>query len=350
MSAFTDFVGKDRVWEAISQSIVGMQRKNSLICCPMCVSRGTSADRRYRCKIFQNVDGLGAHCYNCGFKTSFHLSQPLSLNMQSFMTALGVSNETIQRAVMWARTITVANETNTNDTILPTIFRPEHHPVVSLPDGAKSLANWFEAGCEDILFLDAIAYVIGRGNDIAGDLTKFYWTPDSKDHLNKRIIIPAYNQGNIIGWTGRSFCDDILPRYIKTLPNNMLFNSDVLSKPRSIVIVVEGTFDALALDCVGLLAADATPYQIKLLNNIPQKKIILPDRDKSGSRLIDLALKQNWSVAMPYSFKTQWWDADIKDAADAVMRYGRLYSLRSVIDSATDNKLHIEALRSSIVI
>ena len=67
------------------------------------------------------------------------------------------------------------------------------------------------------------------------------------------------------------------------------------------------------------------------------KRIILgTDRDEPGKELIDKALALGWEVSFPD------WAPDIKDAADAVARYGRVATLQSIIDSATNNKIKIE--------
>ena len=73
--------------------------------------------------------------------------------------------------------------------------------------------------------------------------------------------------------------------------------------------------------------------------------IVLPDRDKQGQRMIDLAVHHGWSVSFPKlkdgSGKTSWWDKETKDAADAGRTYGKLYTVRSIIESATANKMQI---------
>jgi len=39
------------------------------------------------------------------------------------------------------------------------------------------------------------------------------------------------------------------------------------------------------------------------------------------------------------------WENNIKDCADAVKHYGRLYTLKSVIDSAINNKAKIQVYK-----
>ena len=61
--------------------------------------------------------------------------------------------------------------------------------------------------------------------------------------------------------------------------------------------------------------------------------ILCPDRDKPGKELIDEALALGWEVSFPP------WYKDVKDAADAVQRYGRLATVASIIKHATSNKI-----------
>ena len=51
--------------------------------------------------------------------------------------------------------------------------------------------------------------------------------------------------------------------------------------------------------------------------------MLVPDRDKAGQKLIDDALEYGWSVSFPE------WEADVKDINAAVIRYGKLFTLKS---------------------
>jgi hypothetical protein len=52
--------------------------------------------------------------------------------------------------------------------------------------------------------------------------------------------------------------------------------------------------------------------------------------------LFDRAAELGWSVAMPN------WDPDVKDTADAVLRYGQLFVIVDAIKTATANPAKIE--------
>jgi DNA primase len=70
-----------------------------------------------------------------------------------------------------------------------------------------------------------------------------------------------------------------------------------------------------------------------LIERLGKRVILCPDRDKPGKELIEEALALGWEVSFPP------WDKDVKDAADAVAKYGRLLTVASIIKHATDNKI-----------
>ena len=65
----------------------------------------------------------------------------------------------------------------------------------------------------------------------------------------------------------------------------------------------------------------------------------MPDKDKAGQRLIDDALEYGWAVSFPE------WENDTKDVNDAVVRYGKLFTLKSIIDAKQTSSLKINLLR-----
>ena len=113
-----------------------------------------------------------------------------------------------------------------------------------------------------------------------------------------------------------------------------VFNVDAFAETeREIVIVTEGVFDALLIDGVAIQGNSVGAEQAHLIEKLDKRVILCPDRDSAGKELIDQALELGWEVSFPN------WAPDIKDAADAVQRYGRLATLYSIINNATDNKI-----------
>ena len=65
---------------------------------------------------------------------------------------------------------------------------------------------------------------------------------------------------------------------------------------------------------------------------------MLSDFDKSGMDTVNVAVRCGWAVSFPE------WEDDIKDASDAVMRYGRLFTVKSVLQSIETNATKIKIL------
>ena len=115
-----------------------------------------------------------------------------------------------------------------------------------------------------------------------------------------------------------------------------MFNLDQLyTKERKYAILVEGPFDAIGIDGIGLLGSKINQVQANYLNTFDRKFILVPDRDKTGERLIEEALRYGWGVSFPQ------WDDDIKDVADAVKKYGRIFTLKSILEAVENNPTKI---------
>ncbi len=341
MSARAQLV-EDRVWETLAGALRGRGKRQNTgfldINCPMCTSRGESADRRRRCGIKYDAKGIGVNCFNCGFKTKFRVGTSLSKPMQDFLLLVGVPRDEVWKLQHWAFTVSHMMQ-HTEETFEPHL--QASFPEVALPDGAMTLEAWAQRDHTDPDFLQAATYLFSRGDDLA-QATSYYWTPHTAAQLNKRLIIPCFFEGKLVGWTARATGDNMKLKYFNQTPPNYLFNIDALSAPRrKYVIIVEGIFDALALDAVATMGARLNDQQIKWINQSDKIKIVVPDRDKAGGRLIDIAMREQWSVAFPAAGNRAWWEPKIKDAAEACARYGRLWTLRSVLATATDNNLEI---------
>ena len=58
--------------------------------------------------------------------------------------------------------------------------------------------------------------------------------------------------------------------------------------------------------------------------------------------MLKAAIDNGWSVSMPP------WDEDIKDVADAVKRYGRLYTLATILHYKESNEIKIQLLKKKL--
>ena len=82
--------------------------------------------------------------------------------------------------------------------------------------------------------------------------------------------------------------------------------------------------------------------QVELLSQLNRKIIFVPDRDKTGLETCNRALELGYSVSIPN------WDSNIKDVNDAVVKYGKLPTLLSILQSATTSKVKVEIQRRKL--
>jgi hypothetical protein len=311
---------------------------------PCCHHRGHNLDTRGRGNFLAVGDGtLLVNCYNCGFKARYS-GGDISHGFEAWMGYLGIPREKIQEAKLEILSKKLSGEIQQSEhNGISPIY--ENYKEVPLPDGSASFASYLEKEDQHPWFVNCLEYLSSRGRAVATGWD-YFWSPSRKNDLYKRIIIPFYHRGRIIGWTGR-YCGTPpknVPRYLNSdLPGGYLFNSDVLlSKDRKYAIIVEGPFDAISIDGISPLGSTMNKHQVSLLNSVDVEKIVLPDRESKNQELIDVALANDWSVSFPY------WEEKIKDAADASKKYGKLYTISSIIGARTKSKLDIGMKRQML--
>ena len=98
----------------------------------------------------------------------------------------------------------------------------------------------------------------------------------------------------------------------------------------------EGPLDAIHIDGVALLGSEIKDQQALLINSLNKQVILIPDRDRAGSKLIEQAIELGWAVSLPE------WQEGVNDIGDCVRQNGRLYTLYSIVSEAETNKLKIQ--------
>ena len=167
----------------------------------------------------------------------------------------------------------------------------------------------------------------------------FMYSPDIYFNFNQRLIIPFYWRGDIVGYTGRLFEAVEKVKYVTDVQPGYVFNMDVQDWTRKFVIVTEGPFDAITVSGVSILGSEINDIQRELIDGLNRKIIVVPDRDKPGEKLVNQAIEFGWSVAFPE------WDKTVEDVADAVLKYGRLFTIQSILKSTESSKLKIDLKR-----
>jgi hypothetical protein len=169
----------------------------------------------------------------------------------------------------------------------------------------------------------------------------FMCTPDEEGRQANRIIIPFTYENKIVGHTSR-YLDDRKPKFISEQQGGYLFGIDLQKPEWQVCIVTEGIFDALSINGCALTTNAINDEQADILRNLNRKIIVVPDQDKSGMDVINRALDLGFYVSMPD------WEEGIKDVNDAVIKYGKLPTLLSILQSATNSKIKTEIKRKQL--
>jgi hypothetical protein len=214
-------------------------------------------------------------------------------------------------------------------------FTDKDLPLDSLP-----LSEWAQQELPNDIeskILDVFTYLIERGEDPLRE--HFYWSPSAG--FDNRVIIPFKFHGRIVGYTARKITAG-RPKYVSDQHPFFVFNLDNQKANQKYTLVTEGPFDAIAINGVGLLGNGIGDQQARLINELGTKPILVPDQDLAGIEAIDRAIELGWGVAFPI------WDKDVKDCADAVRRYGRLYVTVDAVKSAQWGNIKIELAKKKL--
>ena len=155
--------------------------------------------------------------------------------------------------------------------------------------------------------------------------------------MKNRIILPYRYKNKIVGYTARWIGEKQYkyPKYYQQQSRDFVFNLDAQTKERKYVIVVEGPFDAVAVDGVAIGGNKINYRQATIINQLNKEVIFVPDQDKPGMEMVRQVVDLGWSVSFPP------WD-DAKDCAEAVSTYGRLFTLTSILEFIEYNTTKIQ--------
>ena len=269
------------------------------------------------------------HCFNCNFKCTHSVGRPINRNTKQLLVWLGCDDTEIQRwnlESLQKRSL-VEQYATQQKTLKPIKFAEKLPPQGQLINP------------EDPRHQVYVDYIRSRGLD--PQQYPYIVTPHDRARLAKRIVIPYTYKNKFVGYTSR-FLDGGWPKYVNEQQPGYVFGYDFQRDDWSVCIVVEGVFDALSIDGCALLHNDISPEQARLLNTLQRRIIVVPDRDQSGLELCDRALEYGYSVSIPQ------WGRDVKDTNDAVLKYGKMYTLLSILESATTSRIKIELARKKI--
>jgi hypothetical protein len=161
--------------------------------------------------------------------------------------------------------------------------------------------------------------------------------------LNSRpgVIIPFTYDNVVVGRTTR-FLDNRKPVWLNDFQPGYVFGIDLQKSAWQHVIVTEGIFDALSISGLALMHNTVSDAQARLIRTLGREIIVVPDQDRPGMELVDRAIELGWAVSMP-----EW--EDCKDVNDAVIKYGRLSTLLSIMKAKETSRIKIELRKRQLV-
>jgi len=293
---------------------------------PCCHHRGHSQDTRKRGGL-RFDQGVIFNCFNCKYTASWQPGRPISEKFKSLCRWMGANDDDIKLLVFEAL------KTESED------YEPEAQVAKvefedkELPEGSLSISEWVNSAYLPDISEDigpVIDYVISRGYDPFDG--NFYWSPSAG--YENRVLIPFRYQHRIVGSTARKVVDG-RPKYLSDQHPHFVFNTDAQKENQKYIFVVEGPFDALSVGGVALLTNDIADQQARIINGLGSEIIVIPDQDEAGLNLIKKAMHYNWSVAFPT------WDDNVKDVADAVQKYGKLFVIVDAIKTAVSGDIKL---------
>jgi Toprim-like len=284
---------------------------------PCCVHRGDTQDKRQRGGIKPSPDGSWSyHCFNCGYTASFVLGRNLTFKARKLLEWLNVPQEEIERINLESL---------------------KHKSIEGLLGERQEIVNKLQ----NIEFEDRDLPVNTQPlNETAEEYLRGRRLPLDYPFMYKTmprpgIVIPFTHDNQVVGHTTR-FLDDRTPRYIQDIQPGYVFGTDLQGANWQHAIVVEGVFDALSINGLAVLHAEINDAQVRLIRSLGRNVIVVPDQDEAGMRLVDRAVELGWAVSMPE------WPAGVKDVNDAVIRWGKLATLITIMQAKETSRVKIE--------
>jgi hypothetical protein len=279
-------------------------------------------------------EGVVYNCFNCKYTASWQPGRTLTEKFKTLCRWLGASDDQIKEMMFEAL------KTESLD------YEPDHFvekvkfTKKELPEATMTIAEWVNSAylpdiAEDIG--PVIDYIISRGFDPLDN--NFSWSP--APGFIDRVIVPFKYDGEIVGNTARKVKEG-RPKYLSDQHPFFVFNIDSQDPLNKYVFVCEGPFDALAVGGVALLTNEISQQQAHIINQLGKEVIVIPDQDTAGLMLIKQAIDYDWAVAFPN------WDNDIKDCADAVQKYGKLFVIVDAITTAQHGEIKISVAKNNL--
>ena len=291
---------------------------------PCCVHQGENTDKRQRGGMKPSPDGSWSyHCFNCGYTCSFVLGRNLTFKARKLLQWLNVPGEEIERINLESlKHKSIAGLLNERQEVVEKLSNIEFEDR-DLPADTQPLNDLAQQYLEQ--------------RHVSLDYPFLY-----KPTPRPGVVIPFTHDNQVVGHTTR-FLDSRTPKYIQDIQHGYVFGTDLQKDAWQYVIVVEGVFDALAVNGLAVLHAEINDAQVRLIRTLGKEVIVVPDQDEAGMKLVDRAIELGWAVSMPQ------WPNGCKDVNDAVIQLGQLGTLLTILENKETSKIKIERRKKQLV-
>jgi hypothetical protein len=293
---------------------------------PCCVHNGENQDKRSRGGMKLSDEGWSFHCFNCGYTASFILGRNLSYKARKLLSWLNVPQEEIER-------INLESLKHKSIAGLLSERQQVSNELQGIKFEEREIAMGELLGVEDTRHWE---YLLNRSAPI-----NYPYMRPVLSTGRESVIVPFTYNHSVVGHCQR-FLDDRTPKYINDIQPGYVFGTDLQSDAWNYVLVMEGVFDALSINGLAVLHAEINDAQVRLIRSLGKEIIVVPDQDEAGMKLVDRAVELGWSVSMP-----EW--PDCKDVNDAVIKYGKLATLITILEHKESSKIKIELRKKQIV-
>lgn len=295
-----------------------------------CGHNGNNIDKRQRGGLKATEQGWSYHCFNCGYTASFILGRTVSFKARRLLGWLGVPDSEIDHLNLESlkhRNIHgILEDRQKTFNTLATIEFEER----DLPPFAELLVDE-----------DAYRNYV-RNRRVPEDFPVMVQLQTDGIHWTRpHVIIPFTHNDKIVGYTCR-FLDNKQPKFISDSQPGYVFGTDLQHSNWEHVLVMEGIFDALSIGGLAVMHNAISDTQARLIRSLGKQITVVPDQDKAGLELIDRAMELGWAVSIPE------WSPHIKDVNDAVVEYGRLGALLTIMQARETSKIKIELRKKQL--
>lgn len=292
------------------------------VLCKVCNDHGKKG---MRAAFLFEAPAVGYHCFNCSHTAKYNPTEndQMPVNMKKVLHDFGIPDDEWKPVLLSAMALNINGIKKKEQKTIYTAIEPNE---IELPKSFYPLGNAESVDKWTIIARDYL--VETRGVD--PDKYPFFVTSDT-GRWKGRLIIPVYKDNKLIFYQGRALTKRVKKYLSPDIPkDNIIYGFEkIFEYTDAPIYIVEGWFDAEAIDGIATFGNILTDAQVLWLNRSNRRKIVIPDREGDGRLLADKAIELNWEVSFPDI-------GNCKDMSEAKMKYGRMYLMKTIVDNTKD--------------